>query len=598
MFPKSVITIFTLALIVFLAGCVQAEPDSTEILRSPTSTTNPPESNSPTFTPEATETSIMEEPPAGDILRPADGMQMLYVPGGEFLMGSTDAQVETAIGWCRDFYTTCNSWFYTREAPQHLVTLEPFWIDQTEVTNDQYRICVETGICQPPEVCENGEPTYGDPLMGSHPVICVNWQQAVGYCQWSGSRLPTEAEWEFAARGPESLTFPWGDEFDGNLLNFCDVNCEFPHTDDRYDDGFVQTSPVGTFPGGSSWVGAMDMAGNAYEWVADWLGEYTAEPVANPIGPDEGDQKIIKGGSWFYHVTSFRPAARAAVAPDKQMDSLGFRCVSSESMFVSGPQTAQPPEGFLPGEAWQRPMDQAEMSYVPPGEFTMGADESDPDAVPEELPAHQVSLSGFWIDQTEITNRQYQQCVDAGVCRVSRYSSNSVYNGDDFPVVGVTQQDAGNFCVWVGGRLPTEAEWEFAARGPQGLRYPWGNDFDGTLINFCDFQCSEPWADALLDDGYRESAPVNSFPGGASWVGAVDMAGNVWEWVSDWYAPYSSDRQDNPTGPFEGRTAIIRGGCWASPAWGVRTSYRIDGGSEIVSSVRHPNIGFRCVIPE
>ena len=234
--------------------------------------------------------------------------------------------------------------------------------------------------------------------------------------------------------------------------------------------------------------------------------------------------------------------------------------------------------------------------YVPGNTFQMGSRENDPDATPAEFPQHEVKLDSFWIDQTEITNAQYNLCVDSGECTQSRYASNSAYNSENYPVVGISWQDAADFCAWAGGRLPTEAEWEYAAKGPEGYQYPWGNTFDGNNLNYCDKNCTEDWADSNFDDGYRESAPVGSYPGGASWVGALDMAGNVWEWTWDWCASYSSDPQINPTGPENGNCKIIRGGAWASPQSGVRTTYRMIS-SEISPNIKHPNIGFRCVMP-
>jgi formylglycine-generating enzyme required for sulfatase activity len=158
----------------------------------------------------------------------------------------------------------------------------------------------------------------------------VGWDEAETYCQWAGARLPTEAEWEYAFRGEEGRVFPWGDEFDGARLNYCDVNCEASHADARYDDGYDKTSPVGSFPQGASWSEALDMGGNVSEWVADWLAPYAPEASVNPAGPGEGSDKLIKGCSWFSHPTYCRGALRASVEPDTRFDYLGFRCASSE----------------------------------------------------------------------------------------------------------------------------------------------------------------------------------------------------------------------------------------------------------------------------
>jgi formylglycine-generating enzyme required for sulfatase activity len=241
-------------------------------------------------------------------VRPADQMTMLYVPGGAFRMGRT---------WSLD-------------ARAHTVVLDSFWIDQTEVTNAHYRRCVAAGACAAPTTCSWGEATYEDPAKADHPVVCVSWQAARGYCDWAGGRLPTEAEWEYTARGPDAAIYPWGDEFDGTRLNSCDRSC--PHEDQRdtdYDDGYAQTAPAGSYPDGGSWCGALDMGGNVWEWVADWHGRYPLTRQRNPTGPERGSERLIRGGSWFdYSEYGFlRADNRHAFEPRAANDLIGFRCV-------------------------------------------------------------------------------------------------------------------------------------------------------------------------------------------------------------------------------------------------------------------------------
>jgi serine/threonine-protein kinase len=235
-------------------------------------------------------------------------MVMVYVPAGEFEMGSTEGE--------------------DNEKPVHTVALDSFWIDQTEVTNGQYRRCVEARDCSPP--AESGSYAragyYGYSRYDDYPVIYVSWRQAADYCTWAGARLPTEAEWEYAARGPEGRAYPWGDEFDGTRLNYCDVDCPEQWADETMDDGYTDTAPVGSYPGGASWCGALDMAGNVWEWVADWYGDYPSGRQVNPTGPSSGADRVERGGSWDNQWDWFRCAHRFPMYPDPGRNNLGFRC--------------------------------------------------------------------------------------------------------------------------------------------------------------------------------------------------------------------------------------------------------------------------------
>jgi serine/threonine-protein kinase len=209
-----------------------------------------------------------------------------------------------------------------------------------------------------------------------------------------------------------------------------------------------------------------------------------------------------------------------------------------------------------------------------------------------------VTLDAFWIDRTEVTNAQYAKCVSARQCdapsETKSYTRDFYYgNGryDDYPVIYVSWNDADKYCRWAGGQLPTEAQWEYSARGPNAYTYPWGNLFEGTRVNFCDKNCFDSWADKAVDDGYADTAPVGSYPTGAGWVGALDLSGNVWEWVSDWSGSYSDSSQTNPTGPTSGDYRGVRGGSWRSDAGDVRTAVRLS-----TPDLRVVATGFRCVV--
>lgn len=269
--------------------------------------------------------------------RTNDGMLMVYVPGGDFMMGSDYLGTAYARQLCFEYSTTdavanCQSGNFGDESPAHPVSLSGFWLDQTEVTNGQYQQCVQAGACTPPmEARSNDRPVYfGNPYYAGYPVIYVTREQASAYCGWVGGRLPTEAEWEYAARGPESWIFPWGNDFDGARLNYCDVNCSAGPNDPTINDGYADTAPVGSYPSGASWVGALDMAGNVREWVADGYGPYTFDAQVNPAGLEDGDP-IPHGGSWLDLPDLVRSANRGGNVPGYYRDYYGFRCVADLS---------------------------------------------------------------------------------------------------------------------------------------------------------------------------------------------------------------------------------------------------------------------------
>ncbi|HMQ51758.1 MAG TPA: SUMF1/EgtB/PvdO family nonheme iron enzyme [Anaerolineae bacterium] len=250
-----------------------------------------------------------ESPPINTLRRAKDGKVMVWVAAGDFLMGSLASDLEADED----------------EKPQHTVYLADYWIDQTEVTNAEYQRCVERGGC-----------TRNRAVKGlftglTAPVVGVRWEQAAAYCAWAGGRLPTEAEWEKAARGIDGRRFPWGNEFDGSRLNYCDANCIADWRDFQGDDGFRYTAPVGSYPAGASPYGALDMSGNVWEWTATWYDaqSYATATYHNPTGPEHGVQRVIRGGSWLYRGQSLRAARRHKDVPTSHYDNIGFRCAGS-----------------------------------------------------------------------------------------------------------------------------------------------------------------------------------------------------------------------------------------------------------------------------
>ncbi len=226
-----------------------------------------------------------------------------------------------------------------------------------------------------------------------------------------------------------------------------------------------------------------------------------------------------------------------------------------------------------PTVPWTRLADGMGMVYVQSGEFQMGSDQEG--AMEIERPRHRVVLEAFWIHRTAVTNRQYRGCIEAGACG----GLLADHPHDDLPAVGITWHQAVGYCMWVGGRLPTEAEWEKAARGTDGRRYLWGD--------------AEPTCDrANFLDCKAGLAPVGSYPEGATPFGAHHMAGNIWEWVEDqytesYYEPSPSEDEDDHA-IYDWR--ILRGGCHVSRAWDLRSSHR-NWARVDASSTLH---GFRC----
>jgi eukaryotic-like serine/threonine-protein kinase len=273
---------------------------------------------------------------------------MALIPGGSFFMGYDG---ENGLPF---------------EKPAHKVAVSPFCMDVTEVTVDDYRRCSEKGECLRagttvswPKVTERERKIYGplcnidDPGRDRHPINCVNWEMATGYCKVAGKRLPTSAEWEYAVRGPDGRIYPWGDEVpSANHLNACGTECLdwAKRAGERdivalhnEDDGFATTAPVGSFPKGRSRYGLDDVIGNVMEWVHDWDGPYEKLDPAplDPTGPATGTSRVIRGGAWNAGSSVWvRPSFRFRYPPETKTHAIGFRCATP----AKG-QPATAPEG-------------------------------------------------------------------------------------------------------------------------------------------------------------------------------------------------------------------------------------------------------------
>ena len=240
---------------------------------------------------------------------------MVLIPAGKFMMGCNE---------------TVDSEWQDDEKPYHEVYLDAYSIDRHEVTLSDYRKCVESGKCKEPG--SSGECNWGKSDRSNHPVNCVDWTQAGQYCEYAGKRLPTEAEWEKAARGTDGRKFPWGNgKVTGRKANYCDSNCTYDWKDSGQDDGYAATSPVCSFESGNSPYGLCDMAGNVWEWVSDWYGKdyYASSGRRNPSGPSSGKKRVLRGGSWLGEAGSLRASDRLRRRPVFWFNCLGFRCVVS-----------------------------------------------------------------------------------------------------------------------------------------------------------------------------------------------------------------------------------------------------------------------------
>ena len=223
-----------------------------------------------------------------------DGAEMILIPAGEFIMGSPESEGDDD------------------EHPQHTVFLDAFYIDKYEVTNAQYKQFMDATGHEAPGLWNDER--FNQP---NQPVVSVSWHDAVAYAEWAGKRLPTEAEWEKAARGTDGRKYPLGNEWDSSK---CNSGVD--------GDGYEYAAPVGSFPDGASPYGVMDMAGNVDEWCADLYDEdyYSRSPQQNPKGPDSGSRRVFRGGSWDSSLTLLRCADRGNFVPTWAASDIGFRC--------------------------------------------------------------------------------------------------------------------------------------------------------------------------------------------------------------------------------------------------------------------------------
>jgi formylglycine-generating enzyme required for sulfatase activity len=267
------------------------------------------ETPSPTFTPSPTITPTPTITPYPPQIEDDYGVVLVLVGSGPFILGAEDGDPD--------------------EKPERKIILDGFYIDKFEVTNASYQECVADRRCLPPTKIDSQTRSkyYGTREFANYPVIHVSWSDASSYCEWRGARLPTELEWEKAARGPDGQRYPWGDQFESGRANYCGGAVFCPSDPD---DGYKDTAPVDAFKEGISPYGAYQMAGNVNEWIADWYDKNFYNGLSdgdeNPPGPARGQVRGIRGGSFGLNAEKLRSTNRSSSEPSASSEFDGFRC--------------------------------------------------------------------------------------------------------------------------------------------------------------------------------------------------------------------------------------------------------------------------------
>lgn len=276
--------------------------------------------------PSFAQSATAEEPFSED----PDYSDMVKIPAGRFKMGMTFKQVSQILKMCTKVDKSCSLWWFKDEMPQHNVYLDEYWIDIYEVTNQKYLEFVKATGHRPAldETCETKSCRQGNLWKGksfpdkirNQPVTQVNWYDADAYCKWRGKRLPTEAEWEKAARGPSGNLYPWGNSPPPGKATYR-----------RKWRGMSTMTNVGKYANGASIYGVHDMAGNVWEWVADWYDRnyYKKKISSKPKGPKTGKFKVVRGGSWVNYADTLHSAFRRWSRPEVLFNDTGFRCAKN-----------------------------------------------------------------------------------------------------------------------------------------------------------------------------------------------------------------------------------------------------------------------------
>jgi len=492
--------------------------------------------------------------------------EMVVIPAGSFEMGSPSTEAGRHID----------------EGPQRRVSVGRFAMSRFETTWAEWEACVAERLCDNEVVnFKGGDNRWGK---GRRPVIHVGWDDAVAYAGYvagrtnAAYRLPSEAEWEYAARGGTASAFPWGQGSSREHANYGADQCCSGLASGR--DQWINTAPVGQFNAGP--FGLFDMHGNVWEWVEDCHAEtYAGAPTnGSSLAANDCTNRVTRGGAWRDGPLDLRSANRSRYPAFGRTNDWGFR--------LSRTLSAKPAARPQPARATPSP----EMVVLPRGSFTMGSPESDTDGYIDEGPQRTVRIGyEFAVGKYEVTWDDWEMCVADGGCvpeGVESEGGDEGWGRGNRPVINVNWDDAQSYIDWLNlrtgltgrpdrYRLLTEAEWEYAARSGSQARWGYGDD-EGQLETYAWFKSN---SDATRPVGGKAA---NGF-------GLHDLHGNVWEWVDDCYASsYVDEPSDGSARATENCSyRVLRGGSWFNTPLYLRSAGR----NGLLPGYRVFDLGFR-----
>jgi formylglycine-generating enzyme required for sulfatase activity len=537
----------------------------------------------------------------------------IYVPPGTFAMGSPEDEIGHESG----------------ENTMHMVYFDyGFFVAKYEGVVAAYHECEEKGDCPLPAVDDFDGSGCGVNQINdkaNHPQNGLDWYAAKDFCAWfaPGGRLPSEAEWEYAATGPVHTVRVWGDTPEPTCDNQTAV---FKGDVEGFGCGTDGTWPVGSMVAGLSWAGATDMAGNVWEWTEDCFhNNYNGAPAFGEpwTASCSSEYRVSRGGGFSTVPSSLRTSERTQDAPTKKYSTQGTRCVRpAPATHCGGVKCPYLPDYFVTCNR----QDYCEYYnqdttghkrwdvwiFMPPGSFDMGTPEGE---APEQFtaqPVHKVTFDdGFLVSKYELTVEEYEACVDAGMCKTAEVpepdpteweTSTGAKGREHHPQNGIDWNDAKNACQYLAssGRLLTEAEWEYAATGPLHRKYPWGNNPIPGCSNDTAVFNSEGNDPAKSGCGTGGTLLVGSKLTGASRSGALDMIGNVREIVHDCYHDGYVDAPTDGSawlGMDENCSRMDRGGDFITADYHIDNYLQTGSRHALGQDHRDANTGTRCARP-